>query len=223
MKDWFTLWPTWCHQQQRHSKPKRWIVLDVETSGLDTHADQLLSVAALAIHISPKGPGLCFADSFDVVLQQVDCLSTPENVLLHKIGWAQQQSGVPVEQALRQLVTWVGDSPVVAFHAEFDRHFITKTMNQYEGMQIEWYWLDLAKLLPATFESIQAESLDDWMQALGVSCAQRHQAAADVWATAQLVLIAWGHWCKRGLQTLPQLKNLERQNRWLEKLRTQGL
>jgi len=71
--------------------------------------------------------------------------------------------------------------------------------------------------------SVKAESLDDWMQALGVSCVQRHQAAADVWATAQWLLIACRRWREQGLLICPQLKNLERQNRWLEKLRSQGM
>jgi len=38
-----------------------------------------------------------------------------------------------------------------------------------------------------------------------------------------LLLIACRRWREQGLLTWPQLKNLERQNRWLEKLRTQGL
>lgn len=180
-------------------------------------------MAALAIHIDHQGPSLYFADSFDVLLQQAACLSTPENVLLHRIGWAQQQKGVPHEQALRQLISWVGESPVLAFHAEFDRAFLLKAVAQYEGLQMDCRWLDLAELLPATFEDSQAQSLDEWMQVLGVRCVQRHQAVADVWATAQLMLMAWPRWHGRGLQSWSQLKKLERQYRWLHHLRTQGM
>jgi DNA polymerase-3 subunit epsilon len=53
------------------------------------------------------------------------------------------------------------------------------------------------------------------MLALGVQCARRHQAAADVWATAQLLLKAWPNWQRQGLSSWPDLTRQAEQIRWL--------
>jgi DNA polymerase-3 subunit epsilon len=198
--------------------PSRWVVLDVETTGLDVRADALLSVAGLAVHIRPDGPSLFFADQFEVVLQQTKFSSSHDNVLIHRLGWGQQKSGVRADEALNQLRTWVGDSPVVAYHARFDKAFLDKAFAQELNAQLNWHWLDLAYLLPGAFEHVRANSIDAWMERLGVKCVQRHQAAADVWATAQLLLMAWPHWQKRGDVNLLSMQSMSRQNRWLNKL-----
>lgn len=52
-------------------------------------------------------------------------------------------------------------------------------------------WLDLQPLAGVLRPDVKALSLDEWMQALGVTCALRHQAATDTWATAELLLKLW--------------------------------
>ena len=50
----------------------RWVVLDVETSGLDIHRDRLLAIAAIAIRVdwASKTLRVDLGDSFEVVLRQ---------------------------------------------------------------------------------------------------------------------------------------------------------
>jgi DNA polymerase-3 subunit epsilon len=100
---------------------QRWIVLDVETTGLDPQSDRLLCVAALAVHFSDQGPSLHAHDSFEVVLRQEAMAASHDNVLLHGIGWGQQRQGMPAAEALQRLHDWVGTSPMLAYHAGFDR------------------------------------------------------------------------------------------------------
>ncbi len=38
---------------------------------------------------------------------------------------------------------------------------------------------------------VRARALDDWLAHFGIRCAQRHQAAADTLATAELLLRLW--------------------------------
>jgi DNA polymerase-3 subunit epsilon len=53
------------------------------------------------------------------------------------------------------------------------------------------------------------------MQMLGVRCVQRHQAAADVWASAQLFLKAWPRWHSQGLSSWAALARKADEVRWL--------
>jgi DNA polymerase-3 subunit epsilon len=194
---------------------QRWIVLDVETTGLDPQSDRLLCVAALAVHFGDEGPSLRAQDSFEVVLRQEVMAASHDNVLLHGIGWGQQRQGMPAAQALQRLQDWVGSAPVLAYHAGFDRAVLRRAYQIERMRQPRWRWLDLADALPAAFPALEARSLDAWMRALGVQCARRHQAAADVWATAQLLLKAWPHWQRQGLSSWPDLTRQAEQVRWL--------
>ena len=202
---------------RRRSAPneRRWVVLDVETTGLDPHSDHLLCVAALAIDFGGAGPSLYAHDSFEVVLRQEVMAASHDNVLLHGIGWGQQRQGMPAAQALQRLQDWVGSSPVLAYHAGFDRAVLRRAYQIERMRPPRWSWLDLADALPAAFPALEAHSLDAWMRALDVTCARRHQAAADVWATAQLLLKAWPHWQRQGLDSWSDLRRQAEQVRWL--------
>ena len=87
----------------------RWVVLDVETSGLDAGRDRLLAVAAIAMRVDwgRKKLAIVPGDSFEVVLRQHEA-SEPDNILLHGIGAQRQRSGVPASEALRSLRDYAG-------------------------------------------------------------------------------------------------------------------
>jgi len=90
--------------QEDRYQVQRWIMLDVETTGLDPRADQLLAIAAVALRFTPS-TGLLevsVGDSFEVVLRQ-DKPSAKDNILIHHIGVQAQSEGCAPELALEQL------------------------------------------------------------------------------------------------------------------------
>ena len=174
--------------------PYRWVVLDVETTGLNTRKASLLEIAALCVQFDPTTQRLTIdiADSFGVVLKQnhVDSLSK-ENILLHGIGVNAQKRGEDPTAALLKFEKWIGDSPLFAFHAMFDEAMIQKTCKQYLGRKLNNAWIDIEPLVAKCHPTIDAKYMDDWMQYLGIECAVRHQAAADTFATAEIMLKIW--------------------------------
>jgi DNA polymerase-3 subunit epsilon len=204
-----------CLRRRQQPAATRWIMIDVETTGLDPRSDELLCVAALAIDMRHDAPQLVVADSFEVVLRHPSPTASHDNVLLHGIGWGQQRQGLPAPEALSQLSRWVGDSPLLAYHAGFDQQVLQQAFKRQRLARPDWSWMDLADLLPAAFPELEARSLDQWMQALDVRCVQRHQAAADVWASAQLFLKAWPRWHSQGLSSWAALTRKADEVRWL--------
>lgn len=182
--DWFAA--------RREVDETRWVVLDVETSGLDPARDRLLAVAAIAMRVDWQARRLAIVpgDSFEVVLRQQQA-STVDNILLHGIGAQRQREGVPAGEALRALRAWCGNSPLLAFHAAFDRVLIERHAQPEMGTDWSPPWLDIEHLCAVTHESAAARSLDEWMAYFDIHCAQRHQAAADTLAECEVLLRVW--------------------------------
>lgn len=169
---------------------RRWVVLDVETSGLDPAQDELLCVAALAVHKEDRQWSLVAQDSFEMVIRPEKHPSSVENVLVHGLGWETQMQGASAGVALEAFRDWAGASPMLAFHAAFDRIFLQRACCRAGVSMPAGPWLDLAAVLPAVFHKAPSLSLDKWIDVLNVRCERRHEAVADAWAAAQLWLKA---------------------------------
>lgn len=182
----------WLSSRSMKVDERRWVILDVETSGLDPYRDRLLAIAAVAIHLPEdfSSPIIHVRDSFEVVLHQ-DVFSDKDNILVHGIGVGAQRGGEDPAESLRAFETWIGNAPLLAFHAPFDEALIQRACQQHLGKKLPNPWLDIEPLARITHEQVKARSLDEWMSHFGIECAVRHQAAADTFATAELLLQIW--------------------------------
>lgn len=178
-----------------HKQPinaNRWIVLDVETTGLDTRKAVLLEIAAVSLHLDPETQHLKIdiADSFEAVLKQ-DIGFNKENILLHGIGVGAQKTGEDPKRVLQEFEKWVGNSPIFGFHVIFDETMIQKTFRQHLQRELPNIWIDIEPLVARTYPHVKARYMDDWMKYMEIECAVRHQAAADTFATAEILMKIW--------------------------------
>jgi len=196
----------------------RWVVLDVETSGLHPQTDRLLAVAAIAVRFEDGRACIDLGDSFEVVLRQHDAVAVAdkENILLHGIGVGAQRAGIEPDVALRSFSRFVGRSPLLAFHAAFDRMMILRAFDSAIGSRPPNPWLDIEPLAAVLYPQVKARALDEWMAHFRIHCAVRHQAAADTLATAELLLKLWPRACTQ--MKVPGFRAaaaLAAQRRWL--------
>lgn len=195
----------------------RWVVLDVESSGLDPKRDRLLAIAAVALRREAEGaPRVVLADSFEVVLRQPEVAVDKANILVHGIGVGAQRQGVEPVQALQAFERWAGAAPLFGFHVAFDEALIQRAMRAALGRSLPNAWIDLADVAQVVRPDVPGRSLDEWMEALGIRCAVRHQAAADTLATAELLLRLWPQVvAQRQGEDWRALSRLAAQRRWL--------
>jgi DNA polymerase-3 subunit epsilon len=193
----------------------RWIMLDVETSGLDTHKDRLLAIAAIAMQVDWSARSLCIdlGDSFEAVLQQ-DEVSSKDNILLHGIGAQRQRNGLDPSLAMQAFADYAGTSPLLAFHAAFDQAMIGRYTRKFLDKKLPNPWLDIDHLCAVTYESVRARALDDWMTHFGIECAARHQAAADTLAECELLQRIWPK-VSAQCASWKDVQRLAAQHRWL--------
>lgn len=191
----------------------RWVVVDVESSGLNPKKDRLISIAALAVVFDQnRKPRMDMSDSFEVVIKQppelLDSIDK-QNILIHGIGVEAQQRGVPSAQALDAFLKYVDRSPLLAFHSWFDEILINRALKKVLGKCTHKHWLDLEHVAAVLHRENHQLPLDVWMQRYGVDCEIRHQAAADVMATTQLFLKLWPMLAKRKATSWKSMKRVE--------------
>jgi DNA polymerase-3 subunit epsilon len=198
------------------ASPRRWVVVDVESSGLDLANDRLLALAAIGLELDGDAtPRIRLADSFEAVLQQAVAPADKPNILLHGIGVGEQRAGAPAEEVFNAFERWLADAPLIAFHAAFDEAMIRRAMKAALGRTLPNPWLDLEPVADALFPAVGGQALDDWLLHFGIDCSVRHQAAADTLATAELLLRLWPALRRQHCTSFAKLRQLAKQRRWL--------
>jgi DNA polymerase-3 subunit epsilon len=208
-------------RRDRESSPveaaRRWVVLDVETSGLDVRRDRLLAIAAVGLRFDDEGtPRIAIGDSFEALLRHDPAGSADKaNILLHGIGVGAQRSGIPPAQALGAFERWLAEAPLLGFHAAFDEAMIQAAMQAALGRTLDVGWIDLEPVAGALHPEVRDRSLDAWLAHFGIECAVRHQAAADTLATAELLLRLWPAARAQRCTSFSGLRRLAQASRWL--------
>lgn len=197
----------------RRDKPLgsgRYVVVDVESSGLNISRDRLIAIGAVAVtHGQVR-----LNDSLEIVLQQAR-VSERDNILIHGIGGTAQREGMPPAEALLAFLEYLGKDPLIAFHVAFDESMICRAMKIHLGLRFRHVWADLAYVAPALHPQLarRLRTLDDWMRLFQISNYARHNALADALSTAELLLALRPKLESRGTASLHGLKALERERR----------
>jgi DNA polymerase-3 subunit epsilon len=201
--------------KRKRPEVRRWIVLDVETSGLNPHSDRLLAIAAVALDVSPdfERIAIVIGDSYEAVLKQ-DLPSSKDNILVHHIGVQAQADGRPPIEVLEEFRAWLGDCPLLAFHSAFDEAMLNRAYALAGLKPLQNEWLDIEPLAKITGVNPSLRALDDWLGHFGIECAVRHQAAADTFATAELLMRLWPY-LKREASSWASLRSIARQASWI--------
>jgi DNA polymerase-3 subunit epsilon len=191
----------------------RFVVADVETTGLNPFSDRLISIGAVEVTDSRIRLG----SGFEVVFRQPQA-SSNANILVHGIDGTTQLGGADPAAATLQFLDFAQNAPLVGFHADFDRVMIERATKAAVGHPPANPWLDLAYLAPAVMPDAARRlprGLDEWMDLFGIGNLARHNALADALATAQLLQIVLSRAMGQGIATLSGLVKLEQDQRWL--------
>lgn len=192
----------------------RYVVVDVETSGLNMKEDTLISIGAVAV----TNGLIDFNDAFDVVLRQ-EQVSTDANILIHGIGGSAQSDGIDPPDALIAFLRYLGKSRLVAYHALFDQTMIERAINQHLGIRFDQPWIDLAWVVPDLFRDRINEQvdLDVWLRLFGIENIQRHNAVSDAYATAKLLQVVIARGAQHKAETPASFAEIEKSRRWMRR------
>jgi DNA polymerase-3 subunit epsilon len=199
-------------------REQRWVVLDLETSGLNVNRDQVLSIGAVVI----EDGAIDLSQQFECTLRRHDHKLSP-SVLLHRLGPGAIAAGSDPVQALLAFMEFVGDSPLLAFHAPFDQRMLTRALKDSLGYRLEHRFLDVAQLAPLLNPhlTLREASLDDWTRHFHLQADERHNASADALVTAELALILFSQARRQALDSPLQIE--QRLSQWQRRQQAHSL
>ncbi len=108
-----------------------WIALDCETTGLDVHRDQIISIGAVRI-----------AGNTLLTSQRLELLVRPERALkaasvrVHQLREQDVAMGIDPAQAMRQLLDFIGSRPLVGYFLEFDVAMLNREIWPLLGVRL---------------------------------------------------------------------------------------
>ncbi len=187
----------------RPLRAQRFVVLDLETTGLDLNRDLVLSIGAVTI----EDGAIDLGRQFEATLLR-EGHQASASTLIHGIAPSAIAAGQAPAEALLDFMEFLGDSPLLAFHAEFDRRMLARALLDSLDYRLRHAFFDVAELAPLLCPeaALSRPGLDDWVRYFGLQVQQRHHASADALATAELALILFSRARRQGLDDLHELQ-----------------
>lgn len=163
--------------KQRRAKQLGYVVIDVETTGLDSNTSEILELGA--IHVIDHE----IADTFSALVRperpipaQITSLTgiTQDMVLVQ---------GAALQPLLEQFWTFVGKSPVVGHNLDFDLAFLKKASVRFGISMPNVPIRDTLKLARRKLRDLPDHRLDTLAAHFGIEHTQQHRALPDCIAT----------------------------------------
>ena len=150
-----------------------YVVIDLETTGLDNTYDKIIEVAAVKIR-----RGLIVEEFSSLIA--IDTPLTEEISSLTGITDEMLENQPRIEAVIPTLAEFIGEADIIAHNADFDRSFLVRHWPD------ERSWIDSITLAQIVFPCEPSYSLAWLTKALDIDNNNAHRALSDALATAEL-------------------------------------
>lgn len=168
------------------------VSLDCETTSLDPHSAELVTIAATRI----KANRILTSQSIHLTLRAPASLDAG-SVSIHRIRHQDLQQGLDEQQALTTLLEFIGNRPLVGYHIRYDKTILDRYFQRLFGFALpnkmvevsHLYHERLERLLPNAYYDLSLEAIS---RHLDLPIPQRHDALQDA-ITAALIYVRLKH------------------------------
>ena len=109
--------------------PDEWVALDCETTGLNVHRDEIISIGALRI----VGDRLLTSERLELLVRPSRPIKS-DSVRVHGLRERDVAGGLEIDDAMAQLMRFIGSRPLVGYYLEFDVAMIDRAIFPLLGM-----------------------------------------------------------------------------------------
>ncbi len=183
-------------REKQDPKITGYIVVDIETTGLDCRANDIIEIAAVRVTES--------VDHFETFVKPSSQLpSHIQNIT--GIHDNMLQGAPQPADALAKFLDFAGDLPMVAHNAEFDLGFLRFHTFKELTLKLQNRVICTVKLARYLYPDLPNHKLDTVATALEVSAKSRHRAGGDAETTLQVFQEMIGALSPRGFRTIEKI------------------
>lgn len=153
-----------------------YVVLDIETDGLDPFEDNIIEIAALRI-----GPG--DSEEFQRLIKNERKLPNEIVQLTGITDQVLEQEGRELSDVLKEFIEFIGDLPVVGYNLVFDMDFINAKLRHINQPAIKNWKIDLLALVKKEKMFLKSYKLEDVLVVYEIDEPVTHRALGDARAT----------------------------------------
>ncbi|SHO58041.1 3'-5' exonuclease [Vibrio quintilis] len=172
----------------RAAKHHEYIALDCETTSLDPRQAQLVTIAAVKV----KHNRIVTSQSFEVHLKAPVTLDK-HSVRIHRIRHQDLTQGIAEHDALKQLIQFIGNQPLIGYHIHYDKTILDSACRRHLGFPLpnpiievsQIYQQKLEMQLPNAYFDL---SLDVICHQLDLPSPERHNALQDAISAALIYI-----------------------------------
>lgn len=152
---------------------KQFVVLDLETTGLDAEKDQIVEIGALRID-EDKITNVyhCFIRQAKNLPENIKKLTGISDEIIRK-------EGIDEEEAINELLEFVGSYRVIGYNIKFDLRFIRKACERYKVEDSIKRTIDVLDIARRKLENIDNYKLESVSKALNIGVEVSHRAVED--------------------------------------------
>lgn len=118
-----------------------WVALDCETTGLDMNRDEIVAIGAVRI----VGNRLLTSQRLELIVRPERAMAQA-SMRVHRLRECDVAAGMPPEQAMRQLLEFIGSRPLVGYYLEFDVGMINRAIWPMLGVGLPQSRIDISAL-----------------------------------------------------------------------------
>ena len=118
-----------------------WVALDCETTGLDVNRDEIISIGAVRI----VGNRLLTSQRLELIVRPKRSMAQA-SMRVHRLRESDVAAGIAPEQAMRQLLEFIGSRPLVGYYLEFDVGLINRAIWPMLGVGLPQPKIDISAL-----------------------------------------------------------------------------
>jgi DNA polymerase-3 subunit epsilon len=164
------------------------VVLDTETTGLDPKKDEILSIGAVIV----RGNKILMNQSFECFVKPSASISK-ESIKIHQIRECDLAHAVEPEEAIRGLLDFIQNRPIVGYYINFDHKILSRYTKQMIGSTLPNPTIELSSMYyrryrkSSSYEFVDLK-FDTIMEALALPFLGKHDALNDAIMSAMIYL-----------------------------------
>ena len=168
--------------------PNEYVCLDCETSGLNPKKDEILSIGA--VHI--KDNKILMRKTFNIFLKPSKNINV-ESIKIHHIRPVDLENGIDAQEAIYQLLDFIGSRPIVGYYIKFDVAIISRYTKEFIGIKLPNKTIEVSSMYYKTrkrssdYEFIDLK-FDTILKNLNIPALGKHDALNDAIMTSMIFL-----------------------------------